>query len=183
MAALKLTKQQQQYMIAGVLGSLAFGFVYIKYFWAPTSKTIREAQEEIASVTSQIETAKSNAARLPQIEKELEQLNIKAIEAERSLPKAKDVPGILVKLMGLAGKHGVVVNSFSPGGQISRDYFIELNYPCTVVGSYHSIGKFLSAVASEERIFNIQHVNYGAAAQDTTLMTVTFSLLSYQYKG
>lgn len=183
MAGIKLNKQQQQYLVAGVVGVAAFGFVYIKYFWAPTSQTIREAQDEIASVNAQIETAKSNAARLPQIEKELEMLNLKAIEAERRLPKAKDVPGILVRLTSLAAKHGIILNTFSPAGQQTRDYFFELSYPIALVGSFHMVGKFLAAIAQEERIFNIQHVNFGAAQQDTSMMSITFTLLTYQYKG
>lgn len=183
MAAIKLNKQQQQYLIAGVLGVAAFGFVYIKYFWSPIAKTIHEAQEEIVSVNAQIETAKSNAARLPQIEKELEQLNIKAIEAERRLPRAKDVPGILVKLSSLANKHGIALNSFAPGGQLVRDYFFELVYPISITGNFHSLGRFLSALAMEERIFNVQHINFGSAAQDSAIMTITLNLLSYQYKG
>ena len=45
-----------------------------------------------------------------------------------------------------------------------------------------AIRRFLAAVALEERIFNVKDINY-PAADPLGDMTVTFTLLSYQYKG
>ena len=42
--------------------------------------------------------------------------------------------------------------------------------------------RFLAAIALEERIFNVKDVMYPAAGGDGE-MTVTFTLLTYQYKG
>jgi Tfp pilus assembly protein PilO len=89
---------------------------------------------------------------------------------------------MLVTLSSLAQQNRVYIQSFSPGPQKSQQYFTELSYPMTVKGTYHSIGRFLAAVALEERIFNVKDVMYPAAASDGE-MTVTFTLLTYQYKG
>ncbi|PIR15982.1 MAG: hypothetical protein COV48_11385, partial [Elusimicrobia bacterium CG11_big_fil_rev_8_21_14_0_20_64_6] len=68
------------------------------------------------------------------------------------------------------------------GPQKSQQYFIELAYPVSIRGSYHNIGRFLAAISLEERIFNITGISY-PAADALGEMTVTFTLLSYQYKG
>ena len=52
----------------------------------------------------------------------------------------------------------------------------------TIKGGYHNVGRFLAAVALEERIFNVKDVVYPSAGSDGE-MTVTFILLTYQYKG
>ena len=89
---------------------------------------------------------------------------------------------MLVSLSGLAQANHVAIQTFSPGPQKSQQYFNELSYPMTVKGSFHNIGRFLAAIALEERIFNVKDVVY-PAADGNGEMTVTFTLLAYQYKG
>lgn len=179
---IKLTKQQKQYVAAGVVFLLGFGYVYISFFWLPFSRRIQELEEKIAATDREIETAKAQAARLPRIEAELVLLNQQAVEAERRLPRVKSVPDILVTLTTLAKKYNVDIVAFAPGGQQSREFFFELNYPVTVRGSFHNLGRFLAALALEERIFNVQTVNFGGAGEKG-MLSIAFTLLSYQYKG
>lgn len=179
---IKLTKEQQQYLVAGVLGLGGFGYAYITFFWMPTSAKIKETKDKIEAVEAKIEKATRQAARLPQLEKEIVLLNEQAIEAEKRLPKLKSTPEIFVTVASLAEKHRVTVMSFAPGPVGNKQFFSELQYPMTVKGTFHAIGKFLASLALEERIFNVQNVIYGSpdGAGD---MTVTFTLISYQYKG
>lgn len=179
---IKLTKEQKQYLAAGVFFLGGFGYVYMSFFWLPFSQKIKEFEEKIAATDKEIEMAKAQAARLPRIEAELVLLNQQAVEAERRLPRVKSVPDILVTLTTLAKKYSVDIIAFSPGGQQSREFFFELNYPVTVRGSYHNLGRFLAALALEERIFNVQTVNFGGVSDKGTL-SIAFTLLSYQYKG
>jgi Tfp pilus assembly protein PilO len=52
----------------------------------------------------------------------------------------------------------------------------------TVRGRFHDIGRFLAAIALEERIFNVRDIAFPSPAGDGT-MVVTFTLVTYQYKG
>ena len=58
----KLTKQQQQMLAAGVVGLGGLGFVYVKFFWIPTSARIAAAEVVIEELTKKIATAKATAA-------------------------------------------------------------------------------------------------------------------------
>lgn len=180
--ALQLSKQQQQYAAAGVFMAAAFGFVYVKFFWLPIAAAKTEARAKIEEIEAKIVKAKQQATRLERLQDEIASLNEKAAEAEKRLPKNKSVPDILYTISTLAHKHRVQIQSFAPGPVQSQQYFIELNYPLSVKGSYHNLGRFLAAIALEERIFNVKNINYPAAGGDGE-MTVTFTLLSYQYKG
>lgn len=180
---IKLTKQQKQYLAAGIVFLGGFGYVYMSFFWLPFSQKIKEFEEKIAATDKEIEMARAQAARLPRIEAELALLNQQAAEAEKRLPRVKSVPDILVTLTTLAKKYNVDILSFSPGAQSSREFFFELSYPVAVRGSYHNLGRFLAAVALEERIFNVQSINFGGASAEKGTLSVSFTLLSYQYKG
>ena len=178
--ALQLTKQQQQYVAVGAVLAIAGAFCYFRFFWMPISAAKDEAMQKIEELESKIAKAKQQASRLARLEIELNSLNQQALEAEKRLPKTKSVPDILVTISALAQRSRVKLISFTPGAMKQQPYFNELNYPMSVKGSYHDIGKFFAAVALEERIFNVMNVNYPGGDGE---MTVTFTLLSYQYKG
>lgn len=180
--AIQLSKQEQQYVGAGAILFVMLSVVYVKFFWLPIRQAKIEATEKIEQIEAKISKAKQQAARLERLQAEIASLNERAIEAEKRLPKTKSVPDILLSLSALAQKNRVAIQSFAPGPQKSQTYFIELAYPLAVRGSYHNIGRFLAALSLEERIFNVKDISYPTAdaAGD---MTVTFTLLSYQYKG
>ncbi|MBI4676331.1 MAG: type 4a pilus biogenesis protein PilO [Elusimicrobia bacterium] len=178
----KLTKQQQQFLVVGVLAAGALGFVYIKYFWLPTSARIDAARTTIEKLSKDIQTAKNTAARKPKLLEELSMLNQAALEAEKRLPRTKSVPDILVTLQTLAKKYDVSLSNFTPQGTRAQTYYIELVYPVSIRGTCHNVGKFLASIAIEERLYNVSNVNL-ANADEKGIMTVTFVLTSYQYKG
>lgn len=182
MANIKLTKEQQQMIVLGIVMLGGFGYAYVTFFWMPTAKKIVETRTQIEGIEAKINKAKQVSARLPKLEQELLRLNEQAMAAERRLPKNKSVPDILVTIGGLAAKNGVELVSFTPGAIQSKPFFSELIYPLSIRGKYHNIGKFLAAVALEERIFNVQNVVYTEPGPDGT-MSVTLTLVSYQYKG
>lgn len=180
--AIKLSQQQQQYLGAGSILFLVLAGVYVKFFWLPISQKEAELTDQIAQIEAKISKAEAQASRLTRLQSELAVLNQQAIEAEKRLPKNKDVPDILVTLSRLGEKNRVSILGIAPGPQKSQQYFTELNYPMSVKGSYHNIGRFFAAVALETRIFNVKDVVY-PAADGSGEMTVTFTLLTYQYKG
>lgn len=180
--AMQLSKQQQQYVGAGAVLFLVFIGVYVKFFWLPIAQAKAEATAKIEEIEAKIVKAKQQAARLERLQAEIASLNERAAEAEKRLPKTKSVPDILLSISALAQKHRVSIINFSPGPQKSQTYFIELAYPLSIRGSYHNIGRFLAALSLEERIFNVRNISY-PSADSTGDMTVTFTLLSYQYKG
>ncbi len=180
--AIQLSKQQQQYLGAGAVLFAVGAFAYMKFFWLPISQKKSDLSSQISEIETKIAKAEAQASRLKRLQDELSTLNQQAVEAERRLPKTKSVPDVLVSLSGLAQANHVAIQTFSPGPQKSQQYFNELSYPMTVKGSFHNIGRFLAAIALEERIFNVKDVVY-PAADGNGEMTVTFTLLAYQYKG
>ena len=180
--AIQLSKQQQQYLGGGAIFLVLGVFFYVRFFWLPISQKMSDLTQQIDEIDRKIAKATAQASRLQRLQADLAKLNQDAIEAERRLPKSKSVPDMLVTLSNLGQQNRVSIMTFSPGAQKSQQFFIELSYPMTVKGSYHNIGRFLAAVALEERIFNVKDVVYPAAGGDGE-MTVTFTLLTYQYKG
>lgn len=180
--AIQLSKQEQQYVGAGAIAALLVMGAYVKFFWLPVAAAKEEARQKIAAIEAKIDKAKKQAARLERLQQELNVLNEQAVQAELRLPRSKDVPNMLLTLSAVAQKQRVSLLTFAPGPVKQQQYFMELNYPVTIKGTYHNIGRFLAALALEQRIFNVQNITY-PAPDGAGEMTVSFTLLSYQYKG
>lgn len=179
---IKLTKQQQQVVAAAVMGVAAFVFCYVKFFWLPISAKTAEVRAKIETLAGEIETAKRQAARLPDLEKQLVLLNERKVEAERRLPKTKSIPDILVTLGAVGEKSRVFITSFAPGPSKGQQYFIEMRFPVSARGSYHNLGRFFAGLALEQRLFNVYNVNFAQPSEATGEMGITFDLAAYQYK-
>lgn len=179
---IKLSKEQQQYLAVAVLVLGGGGFAYIKYFWLPVSAKIAETRAKIEEVEGKISKAKNQAVRLNKIQKELEELNIAALEAEKRLPKTQDLPAVIDTVTALSRRYNLKLVTFTPGGSKPQAHFIETTYLLTGSASFHELGRFLAAVALEERIYNVRAVTYGAPDAEGK-MNVSFQLISYQYKG
>lgn len=180
--AIQLSKQQQQYLGVGAVLFVVGAGVYIKFFWLPISNKMADLTDQIAQTEAKIAKAEAQASRLTRLQAELATLNQQAGEAEKRLPKEKDVPDVLVTLSKLAERNRVSIQGFAPGPQKKQQYFVELAYPMSIRGTYHNIGRFLASIALETRIFNVKDVVY-PAADSSGEMSVTFTLITYQYKG
>ena len=181
MAKIALSPKQQQIAAVAAIAIIGFGYAHVRFFWLPVSDRIKKAQEDIQVVEGKIAKAKAQAARLPQLERELVILNQQAADAETRLPKTKDVPAVIDTISGLARKYKVDLANLTPSAPKTAPFFIEVPYALSFSGTYHDVGRFLAAVALEQRIFNVRNVTYARAAEDK--LTVNLTLLSYQYKG
>lgn len=180
--SIKLSKQQQQYLAVGVVLLGGGGFAYIKYFWLPISAKIADTKAKIEETEGKIAKAKNQAVRLNKIQKELDELNIAALEAEKRLPKAQDLAAVVDTVTALSRRYNLTLKTFTPGGSKPQPHFIETSYSITATASFHELGRFLAAVALEERIYNVRGIMYGSPDTEGR-MNVSFQLISYQYKG
>lgn len=179
---IKLSKEQQQFLAAAVLMLGGGGFAYVKYFWLPVSEKIAETRAKIEEVEGKISKAKTQAVRLNKIQKELEDLSVAALEAEKRLPKTQDLPAVIDTVTALSRRYNLKLLTFTPGASKPQSHFVETSYAITASATFHELGRFLAAVALEERIYNVRGITYGAVDAQGR-MAVSFQLISYQYKG
>ena len=58
MAKIQLTKEQMGQVAGGVLLGGVLIFLYLQYFWLPTSRQIDENSQKVASITADIKKAR-----------------------------------------------------------------------------------------------------------------------------
>ncbi|MBI4395837.1 MAG: type 4a pilus biogenesis protein PilO [Elusimicrobia bacterium] len=180
-----LSKQQQQQIVMVVMFVAGFSYVYWNYLLKPTNAKITKLDTELTRVLDEVETMKRTANRLPALQREFDDLNAQVGQAEKRLPKEKNLEEVLRIVTTEAIKHHVSILSFSPGTERPQNYFIEIPINLSFQGQFHTLGKFLSVLGQQERILaarNVQ-VTYSPNTKKGHTLNGSFSLLAYVFKG
>lgn len=177
----QLSKEQIQILAGAVICCAAFGFVYWNYFWSPTSERIKTANEKLEQLETDITAAEIQERRLPKLKAEVKQLEIQKEEAKRRLPKDKNISGLIKILTDLGRKYNIEIHSISPRGVKQETYYAKVSYGLSLTGTYHSIGRFITALGTLERIFSTENLAISGSADGSARATLT--LIAYQYKG
>lgn len=179
---LELTKEQQQLVVAVVLCLGGFGYAYYTFFWSPISDTITQTQAEIDSIKSDLATARSRADTLQGLKNKIADLNEQMAEAEKRLPKTKEVANIIDTLTDIGQENRVNLESITPGPTTSQQYYQEAPYAITLQGNYHSTARFLAALALTERIFHERGLQLTATPDNGSYtLRANFTLVAYIY--
>jgi type IV pilus assembly protein PilO len=180
----QLSNAQKKNLAAGAVMACVFCYMYLKFVWLPWSHRIAEDRQQTRDVQYKIASAQQEAKHLEMLEKEMQALNLQTLDAEKRLPKTRDMPTVFDTLNRFAQKYKVQLVSFSPGAVATKTYFIEIAYQISLTGKYHDVGRYLAAISTAERIYNIKDVSFnGAGGDDKAKLTVNFTLLAYQYRG
>lgn len=181
---IQLTKDQITTLIAVVMFGGLFIYAYVAYFWMPVSKKISINSKKLQEITSNIEKARREKARYKDLNLRLEALKIEKENAQKKLPTGKKIPELIRSLMDFAKKYNITIQTISPQGSQREEYFVKELYSISVKGDYHSLGRFLTALGLEERIFTIENLSIaGTPGAETSSITATFMLVAYQYSG
>ena len=182
MGKIELTKEQMAQLFGAVLFGGLFIYLYLFFFWFPTSKKIEENTAKVESMQRDIDKAKELKKKFKDLEGKLESLKAEREAAVKKLPSGKNIPELIRTITRLSRKYRLNVVAINPSGQSKVEYFTKVTYQIRVNGNYHDIGRFLTALGLEERILTSENMSMTAAGGDYSA-SATFTLAAYQYSG
>jgi type IV pilus assembly protein PilO len=110
----------------------------------------RAAQE--ASLRADFEKKQADAARLPGLKQQLEDMRTMLQEMVRQLPNRTQMADILVDISQEALATGLQTDRFEPQSEIQKGFYAEKPILLRMVGNYHQFGQFVSGVAGLPRV-------------------------------
>lgn len=132
---------------------IAVLFAYSKYLLSPLTEKKNLLNTELEKIKREFQESQARVARLPQLEKEIEQLNLELSKIEKKLPTNKDVPGLIRLLTKKMDSHRIIWSRLTPGNQTEKEYYTEHLYTIPFTTSYHQLALFFSEIGQMERIF------------------------------
>lgn len=183
----QLTKEQKEIIMVSVAMAIGTYFFWTKVM-GPLKEEIKSMQTKLNDLNSKVETARIQSLRLPLLRQEVEQLQTELSALEKQLPKDKDVPNILRVLTKEAMQQNLVFNRLTPKQLTKKEYFEIIPFDLQFTGSLHSLGRFLSSLGQQDRIFQSQNINFTPASATgdqlgLVSLTITLTIQTYAYAG
>jgi len=170
-------------IVIAIVPSLLFIILFCYFAILPKNKQIKTLKEEIATQENEIRKSQSMADRLDELKAENEKLKARLEELARQLPEEKEISVLLSQVSNLSIQSGLNILSWRPSSKRDHPSKIVYEVPVSVdlVGSYHSLGEFFSALTRLDRIVNITDIRLAGPRPkgDKTELNISFSALTF----
>jgi type IV pilus assembly protein PilO len=136
---------------------------------------LERAEQEELELRTQFETQQRKAANFDAYRAQLAEIERDFGAMLRQLPGKTEVPSLLVDISQTGLGAGLEEQTFTPMGEIQKDFYAELPIKLRYTGSYHELGNFVSGIAALPRIVTLHDISIrpvsgqGAAPDDLTL--------------
>jgi type IV pilus assembly protein PilO len=145
---------------------------------------LERAQQEERDLRTQFETQQRKAANFDAFRAQLAEIERDFGAMLRQLPGKTEVPSLLVDISQTGVGAGLEEQTFTPTGEIQKDFYAELPIKLRYTGSYHELGNFVSGIAALPRIvtlhdISIRPVNRQGGSPDELVLDVTAKTYRY----
>ena len=143
---------------------VALVFIGAYYLWftqvfSPYNDQVAAKKLQKQDILTQLRDVEKKAATLPELERELADLQRSYRKIQLLLPDKKEIEAFLSQLHAAGQLTSSVVTDITPLGATSMDFYESNSYTVKVKSSYHGLGKFLSRIANMPFIVNLSDIS------------------------
>lgn len=143
---------QRNWMLGGLM-CLLIVIPYRMYVLAPRQEANGEVQTRVESLEEQNRRAGVLAARGGgDLEERLQLYERHVSRLEELIPASEEVANLADDIQSRARAVGVDVKTFVPEPVQAGEFYDRFDFEISVVGEYHSVGRFLAEIGSLSRI-------------------------------
>ena len=186
---IKLTKEQQQLLVGGILGTVAVIYGYWTFLLTPLNKDITNLEASLKTKQDSLDTARKMKASWEEYTQRLARVQAGMQYVARRLPLASENMGQLQHLFKMSIEGRVEISALTPEKSlVNKSEFPGLarsSAQVTLISDFHRLGAFLSRLSAEDMVYNVDELTLTAApvspdniAMHNTIST-TLKLITY----
>lgn len=166
-------------VVLAVLLLLALGYnLYIRDLQSTLESQLGQEQ----SLKQQFSTKAFQAASLDAYKQQMVEAEASFGELLKQLPSDTEVPGLLEDITRLGLSSGLEFEEIKLLPEVTQQFYIELPIQIKVVGDYHSLAAFVSAVTSQPRIVTLHDFDLlPAVAGNASRLRMQILAKTYRY--
>ena len=159
---------------------IAYGYWYLY----PQYLKIESLKKELIQLKKEISKYKKMTAQKVLLEKKLKEREKFLKRLVVTLPSEKEIPELLSSVSDKAEKSGLEVISFTPKGEVAKNYYKIIPFVMEVRGSFEELVFFLDQVSILPRIiaFNTLDISL-KESKGTTYLSSKCIFHTYRYTG
>lgn len=173
-----------QVAVMVVIAAAIVGVAY--WLWPNVSEMntkIEQLDEQYAEKDREIRKGRAIEQRMPEFEREVENLEQKLGDIAQILPRQTETGDLLRWIKNLGDQSNLDLKTFNPGQLRSVEFYKEFPIQMQVEGSYHDLGIFLDRVSKYSRIINVDQLKMNhAKAKRGKSIKANFTATTFVYE-
>lgn len=176
---------RRQSMLLVIVIAIAAAALFFVYVYRPGTDRLLELSDRIEDLETQNQIAEKRIGNLQELRDRLSAAERQFESLEKLVPSGAEVPEIYEAIATETQALNLRLISVEPSPAVEADtgsYFMRQHWDMIVEGDYHSIGEFLTRVASFERIVRpeiTELVPSEVTPSGRQLVTATFGLETF----
>lgn len=143
-----------QLIVFGFLSLAAIGGAW-QVLLSPMRIDLAARHEQLATLQTQVESARVVAARLPAAQQEVASLEQALAETTAVIPEEKDPQDVLRTLNEVASQSLLDIAKFTPKPVVAKPQYSEWPIEISFEGGYHDLGAFFDRIAGMSRLMSV----------------------------
>lgn len=179
---LKLEEKKRRLIAAGVAVAVVAGVGYFSLY--PNISDSSSLDKKFATAEKKLSDIRKKASVLSAREDILMELQTRFKQASLLLPEDRNVDAVIKNIADLGMEVGLEFQKFDPERQEKvRNYYNEMGIEIQVIGSYSSIGAFLSKLTKMSRLVAVSdlRINDSFREGEEVLNSASLSLVLYRF--
>jgi type IV pilus assembly protein PilO len=166
-----------QLVVFILLSALTLGGAW-KVLFSPMMAELETRRTYQQLVESNLASARGVADRLPQIEREVRELELALHQTTAVIPDEKDPQDVLRHLHELASVSMLNLASFNPKPVVSKPQYSEWPIEIGFEGNFHDLGMFFGRIATMSRLMSVSDLKIQVRQRQGGRGTVSVSCLA-----
>jgi type IV pilus assembly protein PilO len=168
-------------VIAVIAGALVVGaWTAYPNFNAMTKRNAGE-RSKLEGLQADIRKGQAIEAKLPEFEKEIENLQTKLNDLLAILPTEPETGELLKWVKNLTDQSNLELKQFNPQSLHPVEFYKEFPIQMEIEGDYHDLGVFFDRISKYSRIINVSNVVIGARTQGKGSINSNFTATTFVY--
>lgn len=178
-------ENQRQKLLLAVLAIGGIGYLAYTYVYSPRAAAVAELEARLETLETQNAAARRLMATQggPDAERRLGLYREQLTRVEGLIPSSEELPDLLDAISAEAQRTGVELALIQPVGAVAESYYTRRTYDIAILGRYHQIGAFLTAIGSLPRIVTPVDLQLATRGEPTTVeeprLEARFSIETY----
>lgn len=152
--ALVPEEPREQYRFLAILLMAGLGALYWMYVYGPRAAELDERENRLAEIEAHNRRAEARTANLDELRRGLERYERQLSALRQLVPERSEVARLYETIATESQTAGLELVSVNPTGALadSAGSYRRRSWEMSVEGRYHDVGRFLTGVASLDRI-------------------------------
>jgi type IV pilus assembly protein PilO len=171
-----------QFVAVAVIAAVIVGIAWTAYpnFQAMQKRNEGE-QAKLNGLQADIRKGQAIEAKLPEFEREIENLQTKLNDLLTILPTEPETGELLKWVKNLTDQSNLELKQFNPQQLHPVEFYKEFPIQMQIEGDYHDLGVFFDRISKYSRIINVSNVVISAKSQGKGSIASNFTATTFVY--